>query len=96
MRIDDLRHPFASRVPAFGGSLIMIGRPFARTRPAAATCGTIRRQLTRIGTGASRVGTAMASTHPRQDVFRIAHVRLSAAAAQCGFFHPSGNTGTVP
>lgn|GEM_PF-473241 len=56
-----------------------------QTRLARATCATIRLKLLKIGalvkTSARRVKVAMASGHPYQNEFAIAHARLSRAAA---------------
>ena len=54
-------------------------------RLAVATCATLRLKLLKIAAwvrvSVRRVKIAMASTHPCQNEFRIAHARLSAAAA---------------
>ena len=83
LRANQLRLWFASMAYVLLCALRRIG--LAHTRLAAATCGTIRRKLLKIGAwiriSLRRVKIAMASTHPWQDVFRIAHARLSTAAA---------------
>ena len=83
LRANQLRLWFASMAYVLLCALRRIG--LARTRLAAATCGTIRRKLLKIGawirTSVRRVKIAMASTHPWKDEFAIAHARLSTAAA---------------
>ena len=55
----------------------------AHTRFAEATCGTLRLALLRIGAqvrrSVRRIKLAMASAHPFQDEFALAHARLAAA-----------------
>ena len=55
------------------------------TQFAAATCGTIRLKLLKIGAqvrlSVRRVKIAMASGHPWQHEWALAHARLSTAAA---------------
>jgi Transposase DDE domain group 1 len=54
------------------------------TQFAAATCGTIRRKLLKIGAlvwvSVRRIKIAMASACPHQNEFAVAHLRLTAAA----------------
>jgi hypothetical protein len=56
----------------------------AHTELAHATCGSIRLKLLRIGAlvrvSVRRVKIAMASAHPSQQVFALAHARLCIAA----------------
>ena len=55
------------------------------TQVAAATCATLRLKLLKIGAqvrrSVRRVKVAMASAHPWQHEWALAHARLSAAAA---------------
>ena len=56
----------------------------AHTKFAAATCGTLRLALLKIGAqvrrSVRRIKLAMASAHPLQVEFALAHARLTAAA----------------
>jgi len=83
MRANQLRLWFASMAYVLLDSLRRIG--LKHTRLAQATCGTIRLKLLKIGalvrTSVRRVKVAMASGHPYQSEFALAHTRLAAAAA---------------
>lgn len=83
MRANQLRLWFASMAYVLLVALRRIG--LQDTRLARATCATIRLKLLKIGalvrTSVRRVKVAMASGHPYQNEFAIAHARLSAAAA---------------
>jgi hypothetical protein len=81
MRANQLRLWFAS-VAYVLCALRCIG--LAHTQFATATCGTLRLALLKIGTQARRsvrrITLAMASGHPFQNEFALAHARLTAAA----------------
>lgn len=83
MRANQLRLWFASMAYVLLDALRRIG--LKHTRLARATCGTIRLKLLKIGAlvriSVRRVKIAMASGHPWQSEFAIAHARLSTAAA---------------
>ena len=83
MRANQLRLWFASMAYVLICALRRIG--LAHTQFAAATCGTIRLKLLKIGAqvrlSVRRVKVAMASAHPWQPEWALAHARLSAAAA---------------
>lgn len=83
MRANQLRLWFASMAYVLISTLRRIG--LAGTRFAKATCGTIRLKLLRIGAlmkvSVRRIKFAMASAHPWQREWALAHARLSAAAA---------------
>lgn len=83
MRANQLRLWFASMAYLLICALRRIGLP--QTQFAAATCGTIRLKLLKIGAqlriSVRRVKIAMASAHPWQREWALAHTRLSAAAA---------------
>jgi hypothetical protein len=83
MRANQLRLWFASMAYVLMCALRRIG--LAHTRFARATCGTIRLKLLKIAAlvrvSVRRIKVAMASGCPYQDVFKIAHARLTAAAA---------------
>ncbi len=83
MRANQLRLWFASMAYVLICALRRIG--LAHTQFAAATCGTIRLRLLKIGAqvriSARRVKVAMASGYPWQHEWALAHARLSAAAA---------------
>jgi Transposase DDE domain group 1 len=68
------------------GALRRIG--LRHTQFAEATCGTLRLALLRIGAqvrrSVRRIKLAMASAHPFQDEFALAHARLTAAGCQAG------------
>ena len=72
---------FASMAYVLICALRRIG--LAHTQFAAATCGTIRLALFKIGTlvriSVRRIHLAMASGCPWQNEFRLAHLRLAAA-----------------
>ena len=82
MRANQLRLWFASMAYVLICALRRIG--LAHTQFAEATCGTIRLKLFKIGalvrTSVRRIKVAMASAHPWQAEFALAHARLSAAA----------------
>ena len=82
MRANQLRLWFASMAYVLLCALRRIG--LAHTEFAEATCGSIRLKLLKIGAlvriTVRRVKLAMASAHPHQDEFALAHARLSAAA----------------
>jgi Transposase DDE domain group 1 len=81
MRANQLRLWFASMAYVLLCALRRIGLP--HTRFADATCGTLRLALLRIGAqvrrSVRRIKLAMASAHPFQDEFALAHARLTAA-----------------
>ena len=56
----------------------------AHTQFAEATCGTLRLALLKVGAlvtiSVRRIKVAMASAHPHQAEFALAHARLTAAA----------------
>jgi len=83
MRANQLRLWFASVAYVLLCALRRIG--LAGTQFAAATCGTIRLKLLKIGAqvriSVRRVKVAMTSAYPWQKDWAIAHERLSAAAA---------------
>ena len=83
MRANQLRLWFASMAYVLLCALRRIG--LAYTQFADATCGTIRLKLLKIGAlvriSVRRIKVAMASACPFQDVFALAHVRLSIAVA---------------
>jgi hypothetical protein len=83
MRANQLRLWFAAMAYVLLCALRRIG--LAHTRFAEATCGTLRLALLRIGAlvrrSVRRIKIAMASVHPHQDEFALAHARLTAAAA---------------
>jgi hypothetical protein len=83
MRANQLRLWFASMAYVLLSALRRIGLPHSQF--ARATCGTIRRKLLRIGalvtTSVRRIRIAMASAHPWQAEWALAHARLSIAAA---------------
>ena len=81
MRANQLRLWFASMAYVLLCALRRIG--LAHTQFAAATCGTIRLALLKIGAlvriSVRRIHLAMASGCPWQNEFRLAHLRLAAA-----------------
>jgi hypothetical protein len=81
MRANQLRLWFASMAYVLICALRRIG--LAHTQFAAATCGTIRLALFKIGAlvriSVRRIHLAMASGCPWQNEFRLAHLRLAAA-----------------
>ena len=83
MRANQLRLWFASMAYVLICALRRIG--LAHTRFARATCGRIRLSLLKIAAlvriSARRIKFAMATACPYQDVYQIAHDRLTAAAA---------------
>ena len=83
MRANQLRLWFASMAYVLLCALRRIG--LAHTQFAEATCGTLRLALLRIGAlvrrSVRRIGIAMASAHPHQAEFALAHARLTAAVA---------------
>ena len=83
MRANQLRLWFAAMAYVLLCALRRIG--LAHTALAAATCGTIRLKLLKIGAlvriSARRVKVAMASACPAADAWRLAHARLIAARA---------------
>jgi hypothetical protein len=83
MRANQLRLWFASMAYVLLCALRRIG--LAHTHFAEATCGSIRLGLLKIGAlvriSVRRIKLAMASAHPFQDEFALAHARLTAAAA---------------
>jgi hypothetical protein len=83
MRANQLRLWFASMAYVLICALRRIG--LAHTQFAAATCGTIRLKLLKIGAqvriSVRRIKLAMASGCPYQPEWTLAHARLSAAAA---------------
>ena len=82
MRANQLRLWFASFAYVLLAALRRIG--LAHTRLAAATCGTIRLKLLKIGAqvrvSVRRVKIAMASAYPYAQEFALAHARIRAAA----------------
>ena len=82
MRANQLRLWFASMAYVLLCALRRIG--LAHTEFAEATCGSIRLKLLKIGAlvriTVRRIKLAMASAHPHQGEFALAHARLSAAA----------------
>ena len=80
MRANQLRLWFAAMAYVLLCALRRIG--LAHTQFAAATCGTMRIALLRIGAqvrrSVRRIKLAMASAHPFQDEFALAHARLTA------------------
>ena len=82
MRANQLRLWFASMAHVLLCALRRIG--LAHTKFSAATCGTIRLTLLKVGAlvrlSVRRIKIAMASAHPHQAEFALAHARLSAAA----------------
>jgi hypothetical protein len=83
MRANQLRLWFASAAYVLMCALRRIG--LAHTHFAAATCGTIRLRLLKIGAlvriSVRRVAISMASACPSQHEFALAHARLRIAAA---------------
>ena len=83
MRANQLRLWFAAMTYLLLCALRRIG--LAYTRLAAATCGSVRLKLLKIGARVTislrRIKIAMASDHPYQSEFKGACVRLSTAAA---------------
>lgn len=83
MRANQLRLWFASMAYVLLCALRRIG--LQHTQFAAATCATLRLKLLKIGAqvrrSVRRVKVAMASAHPWQNEWALAHARLSAAAA---------------
>jgi Transposase DDE domain group 1 len=81
MRANQLRLWFASMAYVLLCALRRIG--LRHTQFAEATCGTLRLALLRIGAqvrrSVRRIKLAMASAHPFQDEFALAHARLTAA-----------------
>jgi len=81
MRANQLRLWFASMAYVLLCALRRIGLP--HTQFAEATCGTLRLALLRIGAqvrrSVRRIKLAMASAHPFQNEFALAHARLTAA-----------------
>jgi hypothetical protein len=80
MRANQLRLWFASMAYVLLCALRRLG--LAHTQFAEATCGTLRLALLRIGAqvrrSVRRIKVAMASAHPFQDEFALAHARLAA------------------
>ena len=83
MRANQLRLWFASMAYVLLCALRRIG--LAHTQFAEATCGTLRLALLKIGAlvtkSVRRIKLAMASAHPWQHEWALAHARLTAAAA---------------
>lgn len=83
MQANQLRLWFSSFAYILLCALRRIG--LAHTRLANSTCGTIRTKLLKIGaqvrTSVRRIKIAMASANPYQNEFRLAHCRLTRAAA---------------
>lgn len=83
MRANQLRLWFAAMAYILLCALRRIG--LVHTQFAEATCGTLRLALLKIGAlvrvSVRRVKVAMASAHPHQTEFALAHARLTAAAA---------------
>ena len=83
MRANQLRLWFAAMAYVLLCALRRIG--LAHTQFAEATCGTLRLALLKIGAlvriSVRRIELAMASAHPHQAEFTLAHARLTAAAA---------------
>lgn len=82
MRANQLRLWFASMAYVLLCALRRIG--LAHTQFANATCGTLRLALLKIGAqvrrSVRRLAIAMASGHPFQNEFALAHARITAAA----------------
>ena len=82
MRANQLRLWFAAMAYVLLCALRRIG--LAHTQFATATCSTLRLALLKIGAqvrrSVRRVAIAMASGHPFQDEFALAHARITAAA----------------
>jgi hypothetical protein len=82
MRANQLRLWLASMAYVLLCALRRIG--LAHTQFAEATCGTLRLALLKIGAlvriSVRRITLAMASAHPFEDEFALAHARLTAAA----------------
>jgi len=80
MRANQLRLWFASMAYALLCALRRIG--LAHTQFAEATCGTLRLALLKVGAlvriSVRRIRIAMASAHPHQPEFALAHARLMA------------------
>ena len=80
MRANQLRLWFASMAYAPLCALRRIG--LAHTQFAEATCGTLRLALLKVGAlvriSVRRIRIAMASAHPHQPEFALAHARLMA------------------
>ena len=83
MRANQLRLWFASMAYVLLCALRRIG--LAHTQFAEATCGTLRLALLKIGAlvrrSVRRITLAMASGHPFQNEFALAHARITAAAS---------------
>src|SRR4051794_26261534 len=83
MRANQLRLWFASMAYVLFCALRRIG--LAHTQFAEATCGTLRLALLRIGAlvrrSVRRISVAMASAHPHQAEFALAHARLTATGS---------------
>jgi hypothetical protein len=83
MQANQLRLWFASMAYVLLCALRRIG--LAHTQFAEATCGTIRLKLLKLGAlvrvSVRRIKVAMASACPWQDMFELAHIRLSRVAA---------------
>jgi hypothetical protein len=83
MRANQLRLWFAAMAYVLLCALRRIG--LAHTRFAEATCGTLRLALLKVAAlvrlSVRRLHIAMASAHPYQPEFALAHARLTAAAA---------------
>lgn len=83
MRANQLRLWFASLAYVLLCALRRIG--LAHTEFASATCGTIRLKLLKVGAlvrvSVRRIKIAMASRHPWQQAWALAHARLTTAAA---------------
>ena len=83
MRANQLRLWFASMAYVLLCALRRIG--LAHTQFAEATCGTLRLALLKIGAlvtiSVRRIRLAMASAHPYQNEFALAHARLTAVSA---------------
>jgi Transposase DDE domain group 1 len=81
MRANQLRLWFASMAYVLLCALRRIG--LAHTQFAEATCGSLRLKLLKIGalvrTSVRRIKLALASAHPHQAEFALAHARLAAA-----------------
>src|SRR3712207_3267118 len=79
-----LRPPIVRRFLAYVLLCALRRIGLAHTQFAEATCGTLRLALLRIGAqvrrSVRRIKVAMASAHPFQDEFALAHARLTAAA----------------
>jgi hypothetical protein len=82
MRANQLRLWFAAMAYVLVCTLRRIG--LAHTQFAEATCGTLRLALLKVGAlvrrSVRRITIAMASGHPWQNEFALAHARLTAAA----------------